>query len=167
MRWRLLKENEALNVRSKVTNLAWGDGSYVSVETSRMIVVTDGEIAEENIENVKDDGSFIAGERTYNVDYDTITTRDVSFRSFSYVITFLIEERPLHNGRAFACKDCLFDETVYLADLNDKSAKEKAKTAIRTIHSIFGVNSDFTVETDTPDPEYAEELSRYVYRLVK
>jgi hypothetical protein len=97
MRWRLLKENEAINVRSKVTNLAWGDGSYVSVETSRMIVVTDGEIAEENIENVKDDGSFIAGERTYNVDYDTITTRDVSFRNFSYVITLLIEERPLHN----------------------------------------------------------------------
>ena len=94
------------------------------------IVFTDGEIemvSDETEENIED---YYINDEWYHYNVDTLKTKNLYFKNYSYIITYLIAREWATAGRATGYFDVIKDIAIYLENSKDKKALKNAKKTI-------------------------------------
>ena len=105
------------------------------------IVFTDGEIAsesdkiEENIEDYYFNNELYPY-KWYPYNVDTLKTKNLFFKNYSYIITFLIAREWATAGRATGYFDIIKDISIYLENSKDKNALKSAKNVILKVQNM-------------------------------
>lgn len=96
----------------------------------KMKVFTDGQIVKEDNQTSKSINEYYVGKSKYAYDVDTLTTKDIYFKDYSFIITYLLVNKPMQVGNIRGWFDVIEDVVVYVKDIKDKTAIKKAKNAI-------------------------------------
>ncbi len=181
MKIRELKENEPLKV-IEVTNHfpAWPDPNTGKIDENakgsedkriKTIIITDGEIEKQTEETTQDINEFYIGKSKYHMTVDTLKTKNIYFKNYSYVITYLLAKEFMVKGSVAGWFDIVKEVSVYLENIKDKKALKEAKRVIKEINnlnshtdysSLFGMILSQPTKSEKFE---TEEISRNVYTL--
>ena len=103
------------------------------------IVFTDGEIVSESDEieeNIEDYYNELYPYKQYPYNVDTLKTKNLFFKNYSYIITFLIAREWATAGRATGYFDIIKDISIYLENSKDKNALKNAKNVILKVQNM-------------------------------
>lgn len=136
-------------------------------------VFTDGKIDTEGDEFVEDIYEFYIGENKYPYNVDVLKGKNISFKDYSYVITYLIANEFTSVGNVRGWFDVIKEVTVYLKNPKDIKSLINAKRAIKEIaknnqsvdrSSIYGTILSKGVGLKTFE---TQEIADNVYTLTK
>ena len=96
-------------------------------------VFTDGEIEQVGDITSEPINDYFIGEERYRHSVDTLKTKDIYIKNYSYVIMYTIAKELLNNGRVKGWFKVVKDTTIYVRDLKDKKALKSAKKAVVAI----------------------------------
>ena len=182
MKIRELKENEPLEVIEVYNHYAFPNlYTGKTDETShiyeyrkiQMKIFTDGEIVKETDEITQNIDEYYIGKKKYQYDVDTLKTKNIYFKNYSYVIVYLIANEGRIVGHIGGWFDIVKDVSIYLENSRDKKALKCAKEVIREIEnrnmgvdysSIWGMLFSQREELQKFEQE---EISKNVYSLKK
>lgn len=141
-----LKEQESLEVIEvtkhvvfhKLPNPATGEiegNKTETVERPRIQtkIFTDGEIEKESEETTQNIEEYYIGKKKYKHGVDTLKTKKIYFKNYSYVITYLIANEFMTIGNVSGWFDIVKDVSIYLQNSKDKKALKCAKQAVKEI----------------------------------
>ena len=154
MKFQELKEDESLKLVEisqyfKMPPVDSNEQENPNIIQSKIIqtkVFTDGEIAKESEKISKNISEYHIGKKKYQYDVSLnntyiLNTKDVFFKNYSYVITYLLAKEMRSIGNVTGWFDIIKDVSIYLENLKDKKSLKKAKQAIKEIqNSINSVN---------------------------
>lgn len=138
-----LKENEPLEMQEVSKHY---DG--VKLDQIRTKVFTDGKVAKVGEENIQKIDKYYIGDKEYRYGVDTLNTKKVYFKDYSYIITYTIAREFTHVGNVMGWFDVVKDVSLHVKDVKDKVALKNAKNALKKIKkynnstdysSIFGM----------------------------
>lgn len=143
MKFQELNENEPLKVvevsqHIKRPNLNSKDnaGSHVmEVKRIQTKIFTDGEIAKESEEVSENIQEYYFGEEKYEHDVDTLKTKNIFFKNYSFVITYVTAKKWTTIGNVGGWFDIIKDVSIYLKNSKDRNALRNAKKVIKEIQS--------------------------------
>lgn len=179
MKIRELKENEPLKV-IEVTKqyhypsfIARGPKDSDTFEEKRikMKVFTDGEIEKQTEETSQNINEYYIGKKKYNYDVDVLKTKNIYFKNYSYVITYLLAKEFMVKGSVAGWFDVIKDVSIHIENKKDKKALKEAKRVIKEINnlnshtdysSLFGMILSQPTKSEKFE---TEEISRNVYTL--
>lgn len=98
MKIRELKENESLEVievtmkpnNTDIFDSVLSDSDTGEYSRIKMRILTDGEIERQTEEISQDINEFYIGENKYQFDVNTLKTKKLYFKNYSYIITYLV-----------------------------------------------------------------------------
>lgn len=93
------------------------------------IVFTDGEIASESEESEENIEDYYNDWYPYNV--DTLKTKNLFFKNYSYIITYLIAKEWATAGRESGYFDIIKDISIYLENSKDKKALKNENVILK------------------------------------
>ena len=163
-----LKYGESLNVVNVFRNITLPNNN-IELEKVRQIVFSDGYIDIESEEETINIDKFFICNRAYEFDVDTLKTRKVSFKEYSYIITFYIAEMKVHNRNLCGIADQIFGPQIYLANRKDLAALRKARNKVKEIDELFNIKRDFTVSSREPIisncKQKVRQLGKNIYNI--
>ena len=139
MKIRELKENESLEVievtmkpnNTDIFDSVLSDSDTGEYSRIKMRILTDGEIERQTEEISQDINEFYIGENKYQFDVNTLKTKKLYFKNFSYFLTHLVSTAYrliVTIPRKF---DIVNDISIYLKNEKDKNALICAKQMIK------------------------------------
>lgn len=133
------------------------------------IVVTDGKIASESDETLEKINEFYINDEKYQYKVDTLKSKTLFLKNYSYVIKYLIAREWIKVGRVVGYFDVIKDISLYLENLEDKKALKNAKNIMSKIECSKEITtvSDWALSQAMPQKGIAEKLSNNVYSLKK
>ena len=166
MKIRELKENEPLKVTRVTYHFpAWPDPSTGKVDKDakpiedkriKTIIITDGEIEKQTEETTQDINEFYIGKSKYHMTVDTLKTKNIYFKNYSYVITYLLaKEFRANKGNGGGWYDIIKDVSIHIENKKDIKALREAKRIINEINSY----------TDNSPWLDINEISKNIYTL--
>lgn len=107
--------------------------SYDVIEEKQiqMKIFTDGEIEKESDETSQNINEYYIGKDKYQYDVDTLKTKNIYFKNYSYVITYLIANEWMTIGSVTGWFEVIKEISIYLNDSKDKKALQSAKKVIK------------------------------------
>lgn len=179
MKLKELKENEPLNIIevSKQYHypsfIARGPKDSDTFEEKRikMKVFTDGEIEKQTEETSQNINEYYIGKKKYNYDVDVLKTKNIYFKNYSYVITYLLAKEFMVKGSVAGWFDVIKDVSIHIENKKDIKALKEAKRVIKEINnlnshtdysSLFGMILSQPTKSEKFE---TEEISRNVYTL--
>ena len=147
MKFQELKEDEPLKLveiseyfkMPPVDSNEQNNPNIIEYKIVQMKVFTDGEISKDGEKTSKNINEYYIGKKKYQC--DILNTKDVFFKNYSYVITYLLAKEMRSIGNVTGWFDIIKDVSIYLENLKDKKSLKKAKQAIKEIqNSINSVN---------------------------
>lgn len=176
MKIRELKENEPLKVIEVTKSFpAWQDPSNGKIdkeakgfedERIKTIIFTDGEIEKQTEEASQSIDEYYTGKSKYHMTVDTLETKNIYFKNYSYVVTYLLakEFRAIHNGGGWL--DVIKDVSIHLENKNDKKALREAKRFIKQINECNDYTNYLSIwGLQLPEDEGLEKISKNIYTL--
>lgn len=136
-------------------------------------IFTDGEILKLGGEKIEEIDEYYIGKKKYQYDVDTLKTKEIFFKNYSYIITYLLANEPMQVGSIHGWFDVIKNISIYLKDAKDKKALKEAKKVIEAIrncnnnvnyNSLLGML--FSQQKEAPRYEY-EKMTENVYTLKK
>ncbi len=173
MKIKELKENEPVELIEVIRTLyPTFDNSLEPIKNKyvQTKIITDGEIVKEE-EITKSINEYYIGRKKYD-DVDTLSTKNIYLKNYSYVIVYLLAKEKLYNGNMVGFFDIIKDVSIYLKNPKDKQALKEAKKVIKTIHK-HNQNVDYSsifnmLFQSKDDINYKiEKISKNVYTLKK
>ncbi len=166
MKIRELKENEPLKVIEVTKNFpAWQNPSNGKIDKEakgfedkriKTIIITDGEIEKQTEETTQDINEFYIGKSKYHMTVDTLETKNIYFKNYSYVITYLLaKEFRANKGNGGGWYDIIKDVSIHIENKKDIKALREAKRIIKEINSY----------TDNSPWLDINEISKNIYTL--
>ncbi len=133
------------------------------------IVFTDGEIASESDETLKNINEFYINDEKYQYNVDTLKEKTLYLKNYSYVIKYLVAREWTRVGHVVGYFDIIKDISLYLKNLEDKKALKNAKNIMLKIKDNREITtvSDWVLSQAMPQKGIAEKLSKNVYSLKK
>ena len=132
MKIRELKENEPLKVTRVTYHFpAWPDPSTGKVdkdakpiedERIKTIIFTDGEIEKQTKEASQSIDEYYIGKSKYHMTVDTLKTKNIYFKNYSYVITYLLAKEFMVKGSVAGWFDVIKDVSVHIENKKDIKA---------------------------------------------
>ena len=176
MKIRELKENEPLKVTRVTYHFpAWPDPSTGKVnedakpiedERIKTIIFTDGEIERQTEEISQDINEFYIGENKYQFDVNTLKTKKLYFKNYSYIITYLLAKEFMVKGHVRGWYDVIKDVSIHLENKNDKKALREAKRFIKQINECNDYTNYLSIwGLQLPKYEELEKISKNAYTL--
>lgn len=143
MKFKELRENESLKIIEVSIHIKKPTLYYevnknpgtVELKQIQMRVFTDGEIEKESEEISQNIEEYYIGKRKYRYAVDTLKTKNIYLKNYSYVITYLITKEFLTAGNIKGWHNVVKDISIYLQNPKDKKALKSAKQAIKTIEN--------------------------------
>lgn len=147
----------------------------------RTIVYTDGEIdydyKDSNPDKVEKchDFYFSNGER-YDHGIDTVITKNLFLKDYTYAITYVIAEEWTRRGRICGWFSIIKEKNIYLKDKKDRKVLRVVKKAMNDISnqnsridysSVFGNLMSSLSAKRGLDHFDEEDLERGIHRLIK
>ncbi len=140
-----------------------------------MKIFTDGEVDSIGEEVSKSINEYYIGDEKYEYAVDTLKTKNLYLKNYTYVIVYLIANEYRHIGSISGLFDVTKDVQVYLNDVRDKKALHEVKKVICKLKdynesidysSVFGFLLTSTL--GKKDENFSiEEKTRNVYTLSK
>ena len=166
MKIRELKENEPLKVIEVTKNFpAWQNPSNGKIDKEakgfedkriKTIIITDGEIEKQTEETTQDINEFYIGKSKYHMTVDTLKTKNIYFKNYSYFITYLLaKEFRANKGNGGGWYDIIKDVSIHIENKKDIKALREAKRIIKEINSY----------TDNSPWLDINEISKNIYTL--
>ena len=166
MKIRELKVNEPLKVIEVTKNFpAWQNPSNGKIDKEakgfedkriKTIIITDGEIEKQTEETTQDINEFYIGKSKYHMTVDTLKTKNIYFKNYSYVITYLLaKEFRANKGNGGGWYDIIKDVSIHIENKKDIKALREAKRIIKEINSY----------TDNSPWLDINEISKNIYTL--
>ena len=139
MKIRELKENESLEVievtmkpnNTDIFDSVLSDSDTGEYSRIKMRILTDGEIERQTEEISQDINEFYIGENKYQFDVNTLKTKKLYFKNYSYIITYLVSTDYRLFGTIPRKFDIVNDISIYLKNEKDKNALICAKQMIK------------------------------------
>ena len=139
MKIRELKENESLEVievtmkpnNTDIFDSVLSDSDTGEYSRIKMRILTDGEIERQTEEISQDINEFYIGENKYQFDVNTLKTKKLYFKNYSYIITYLVSTEYRLFGTIPRKFDIVNDISIYLKNEKDKNALICAKQMIK------------------------------------
>lgn len=139
MKIRELKENESLEVievtmkpnNTDIFDSVLSDSDTGEYSRIKMRILTDGEIERQTEEISQDINEFYIGENKYQFDVNTLKTKILYFKNYSYIITYLVSTEYRLFGTIPRKFDIVNDISIYLKNEKDKNALICAKQMIK------------------------------------
>lgn len=133
-----LKENEPLelievSLNMQSTSPECKNSKEIALTEIQMKVFTDGVIEKESEGTVKNIDKYYIGKKEYKYKVNTLKTKNVFFKDYSYVITYLIAEEWLNIEGIHGLFDVIKDISIYLKNPKDKKTLKIAKQVIKEI----------------------------------
>lgn len=130
MKIRELKENESLEVievtmrpnNTDIFDSVLSDSDTGEYSRIKMRILTDGEIERQTEEISQDINEFYIGENKYQFDVNTLKTKKLYFKNYSYIITYLVSTEYRLFGTIPRKFDIVNDISIYLKNEKDKNA---------------------------------------------
>lgn len=181
MKIKELKEGQPLTIieisnHLKVPTHSWEKElkcNLIEDKKIQMMILTDGEIEKESDETTQTIEQFYIGKKRYEYDVDTLKTKNIYFRKYSYVITCLIAKEWMKVGNVGGEFDVVKNISIYLQNSKDKKALQLAKTAIEEMKyqdKKIDYSSVFTMvfsQTKPQEKNPFKKISKNVYTLRK
>lgn len=179
MKIRELKENEPLEVievtmkpnNTDIFDSVLSDFDTVEYSRIKMRILTDGEIERQTEETSQDINEFYIGKNKYQFDVNTLKTKKLYFKNYSYIIAYLVSTEYRQFGTMPRKFDIVNDVSIYLKNEKDKNALICAKQILKD----FDINNNsfdnlhlFAMalsQTDEPARLNINEISKNVYTL--
>ena len=128
MKIRELKENESLEVievtmkpnNTDIFDSVLSDSDTGEYSRIKMRILTDGEIERQTEEISQDINEFYIGENKYQFDVNTLKTKKLYFKNYSYIITYLVSTEYRLFGTIPRKFDIVNDISIYLKNEKDK-----------------------------------------------
>ena len=152
------------------------DESFENVEELKQIqmkIFTDGQIENETDETIINIDEYYVGKSKYQSDVDTLKTKNLYFKNYSYVIVYLLANEEVTIGNISDRFDVIKDVSIYLKDSKDKDSLRTAKNKIKEIeknNNIYNYSSLFRIlfsKGKIKKNIELEELRNKVYTLKK
>ena len=143
------------------------------VKRIQMKIFTDGEIDKETDEITKNIDEYYLDKRKYQSDVDTLKTKNIYFKNYSYVIVYLLASEVVNIGNINDRFDVIKDVSIYLNNSKDKDSLRNAKNQIKEIeknNNIYNYSSLFGLlfsKGRIKKNIELEELRNKVYTLKK
>lgn len=139
MKIRELKENESLEVievtmkpnNTDIFDSVLSDSDTGEYSRIKMRILTDGEIERQTEEISQDINEFYIGENKYQFDVNTLKTKKLYFKNYSYIIIYLVSTEYRLFGTIPRKFDIVNDISIYLKNEKDKNALICAKQMIK------------------------------------
>lgn len=176
MKLKELRENEPLKVIEVSEHVEMSNFNYVqninpvTIEYKRiqMKIFTDGEIEKESEEISQNVEEYYLNKRKYQYDVDTLKVKNIYFKNYSYIITFLIASEVMTVGTINGWYDVVKDIKVYLKNSKDKKALKNAKQAIKEINNVDYSMPEMLLSQEKKTNNFeTEKISKNVYCLKK
>ena len=127
-------------------------------------IFTDGEILKLGGEKIEEIDEYYIGKKKYQYDVDTLKTKEIYFKNYSYIITYLLANEPMQVGSIHGWFDVIKNISIYLKDA------KKVIEAIRNCNNNVNYNSLlgmlFSQQKENSRYEY-EKMIDNVYSLKK
>lgn len=98
-----------------------------------MMVFTDGVIERECDEKSTPIDEYYIGKKKFEYDVDTLETKNVYFKDFSFIISYLIGQELCTVGNVKGWFSVVKELKIYVKNSKDKRALKNAKRAIKAI----------------------------------
>ena len=154
MKLKELPENEPIEVIEVSKHLSYQalpdpytgkyDEKFNTVEHRRvqMRIFTDGKIDKQtDVISQKVDKYYI-GNKEYMLPVDTLKTKKVFFKDYSYIIVYTISSEFLTVGNVAGWFDVINDVSIYMQNLKDRKTLKEARDVIKAIEHVN--NSNFS-----------------------
>lgn len=176
MKIRELKENEPLKVIEVIKHLIIPaspgkideEEKVIEDERIKTIIITDGEIEKQTEEASQSIDEYYIGKSKYHMTVDTLKTKNIYFKNYSYVITYLLAKEFMVKGSVAGWFDVIKDVSIHLENKNDKKALRKAKRFIKQINECNDYTNYLSIwGLQLPEDERLEKISKNAYTLKK
>ncbi len=107
--------------------------SPTEINLIKMKVFTDGDVIKESKNTIESIDEYYFGKEKYQHHIDTLKTKEVYFKNYSYIITYLIAEECAKVGNLRGSFSFIKEVDIYLNNLKDKKALRKAKKVVLDI----------------------------------
>ena len=148
---RVLNEGEPLNIVRVFNNISLPDDTNSEFEKISQVMFQDGEIDYlGKTETFKIDEFCVGkclGKNIYEYNVNTLKLKQVIFKDFSFIISFYIVERPLHNKQLYGLFNQIEGEEIYLKKKDLKTMK-KARKTLRLIYELYNLKRDETISRE-------------------
>ena len=153
----------------KVPNAPGKTGNNKIIEhiIGQTVMYTDGIIADISDKSVKDIEEYYIGETKYE-DVDTLKTRKVLLKNYTYVVVYTIVNEKRTIGNVSGYFDIIKNVTIYLKDINDVVALKNARDLIESIQVIgkkidYSSLTNFVLSSNTCQLNSYEEFAPKIY----
>lgn len=181
MKIRELKENEPLKVIEVIKHLIIPaspgkideETKVIEDERIKTIIITDGEIEKQTEETSQSIDKFYIGKSKYHMTIDSLKTKNIYFKNYSYVITYLLAKEFMVKGSVAGWFDVIKDVSVHIENKKDIKALREAKKVTKEInYNDIRVNYTSLLalvlwQWYVPEKFKPEEISKNVYTLKK
>ena len=96
-----------------------------------MSIFTDGEILKESEEIVESIDEYYFDKQRYNYNVDTLKSKNIYFKNYNYVITYLITQEWTKVGNIHGWFDIIKDISIYMKNPKDRKTLKTVKQVIR------------------------------------
>lgn len=179
MKIRKLKENEPLEVievtmksdNTDIFDSVLSDFDTVEYSRIKMRILTDGEIERQTEETSQDINEFYIGKNKYQFDVNTLKTKKLYFKNYSYIIAYLVSTEYRQFGTIPRKFDIVNDVSIYLKNEKDKNALICAKQMIKDFVISNNSSDNFHLfatalsQTDGLERLDINEISKNIYTL--
>ena len=179
MKIRELKENEPLKVIEVTKHLTVPtspgkideEEKVIEDERIKTIIITDGEIEKQTEEASQSIDEYYIGKSKYHMTVDTLKTKNIYFKNYSYVITYLLAKEFMVKGSVGGWLDIIKDVSIHIENKKDIKALREAKKVIKEINnlnshtdysSLFGMILSQPTKSERFE---TKEISKNIYTL--
>lgn len=114
------------------------DDKFIINEHKRvqMKIFTDGEIDRQSDVISQRIDKYYIGKKEYLMPVDTLKTKKVFFKNYSYIIIYLISSEFMTVGNITGWFDVINDVSIYMQNLKDRKALKEARDVIKAIEHV-------------------------------